>query len=86
MTISRAELIEGVNDDNGLVDLLTELLKIPSDNPPGDTTAIAAFISEYLKRYSVDAEIQPRLGRSGRSLPTPGLLRMGGFTEEVQVT
>jgi len=37
MTISRKELIDSVNDDNGLVELLAELLKIPSDNPPGDT-------------------------------------------------
>jgi len=57
MTISRKELIDSVNDDNGLVELLAELLKIPSDNPPGDTTAIAAFISDYLKSYGVDVEV-----------------------------
>jgi len=57
MTISRAELIEGVNDDNGLVELLAELLQIPSDNPPGDTTAIAAFIADYLKGVGVEAEV-----------------------------
>ena len=57
MTISRKELIDSVNDDNGLVELLAELLKIPSDNPPGDTTAIAAFISDYLKGYGVDVEV-----------------------------
>ena len=44
MIISRNDLIQGVNEDNGLVELLAELLMIPSDNPTGDTTAIAAFI------------------------------------------
>ena len=57
MTISRKELIDSVNDNNDLVELLAELLKIPSDNPPGDTTAIAAFISDYLKSYGVDVEV-----------------------------
>jgi len=57
MTISRKELIDSVNDDNSLVELLAELLKIPSDNPPGDTTEITAFISDYLKGYGVDAEV-----------------------------
>jgi succinyl-diaminopimelate desuccinylase len=57
MTISRNELIDSVNDDNDLVELLAELLKIPSDNPPGDTMAIAAFISDYLKGYAVDVEV-----------------------------
>ena len=57
MIISRKELIDSVNDNNDLVELLAELLKIPSDNPPGDTTAIAAFISDYLKGYGVDVEV-----------------------------
>ena len=57
MIIPRKELIDSVNDDNDLVELLAELLKIPSDNPPGDTTAIAAFISDYLKGYGVDVEV-----------------------------
>ena len=57
MTNSRKGLIDSVNDDNGLVELLAELLKSPSDNPPGDTTAIAAFISDYLKGYGVDVEV-----------------------------
>jgi succinyl-diaminopimelate desuccinylase len=57
MTISKRELLDSVNADDELVALLSDLLKIPSDNPPGDTTAIAEFIVDYLKIFGVESEI-----------------------------
>lgn len=44
-------------DPDELVSLLSDLLKIPSDNPPGDTTAIADFIVEYMKSFGVKGEV-----------------------------
>lgn len=57
MTLSKQELISKVNKDNNLVSLLSELLKIPSDNPPGDTTGIAGFIVDYMKQHGVEGEV-----------------------------
>jgi succinyl-diaminopimelate desuccinylase len=57
MTISKRELLDGVNADGELVSLLSDLLKIPSDNPPGDTTTIAEFIVDYLKAFGVEGEV-----------------------------
>lgn len=56
MTISKRELVESVNRDDELVSLLSDLLKIPSDNPPGDTTALASFIIDYMKKHGVDGQ------------------------------
>ncbi len=33
-----------------LVDLCSSLIKIPSENPPGDSTEISRFIESYLKK------------------------------------
>ncbi|MFC1803851.1 M20 family metallopeptidase [Thermoproteota archaeon] len=55
--ISKTELIRGVNRNGELVELLQSLLKIPSDNPPGNTTAIAQFIHDYLKEHGVESRI-----------------------------
>jgi succinyl-diaminopimelate desuccinylase len=54
---SKAELIHGVNRNGELVELLQSLLKIPSVNPPGDTTDIAQFIHDYLKEHGVESRI-----------------------------
>ena len=57
MTISKRELLDGVNVDGELISLLSDLLKIPSDNPPGDTTALANFIIQYLDGFGVKGEV-----------------------------
>jgi succinyl-diaminopimelate desuccinylase len=38
------------------VDLCTNLVRIPSENPPGDTREIASFLSDYLRREGVEPE------------------------------
>ncbi len=57
MYFSKQGLVDSINDGDELVNLLSELLKIPSDNPPGDTTEIASFIIEYLKKHGVEGDI-----------------------------
>lgn len=57
MTHSKREILDDVNSSGELVKLLSELLKIPSDNPPGDTTALANFIIKYLEEFDVKGEV-----------------------------
>jgi len=42
------------NNKEDLIDLCSRLIKVPSENPPGDSTEITTFIDEYLKK--VDAK------------------------------
>ncbi|MEH7010003.1 ArgE/DapE family deacylase [Neobacillus niacini] len=39
-----------------LVALCSSLIQIPSENPPGDTTEITTFISNYLEQYGLHAD------------------------------
>lgn len=57
MSSSKHNLISAVNENSELTELLRNLLRIPSDNPPGDTTKIARFIQEYLSRNGIDSRI-----------------------------
>ena len=66
--------------------LLGDLVRIPTDNPPGDTTACVSFLAEYLKARGLPADIyepQPTLqsivsycvgSKSGRNLVLNGHL------------
>ncbi len=42
--------------DQEVLDLARKLIKIPSENPPGDMNEIAAFIEEYLSEVGVKIE------------------------------
>lgn len=44
-------------EKNALVNLCSEIVKIPSDNPPGNTRQLAVFIKEYLEEKKVDVEV-----------------------------
>ena len=57
MASTKQKLLSQVNTDGELTELLQNLLRIPSDNPPGDTTAIAGFIHDYLKEHGIDSRI-----------------------------
>ncbi len=47
-----------------LVGLCSRLIRIPSENPPGDTTKLAAFIRSYLKAKGFKTKIyEPMKGR-----------------------
>jgi succinyl-diaminopimelate desuccinylase len=46
-----------------LVALCAELIRIPTENPPGDTTKLVAFIERYLGERGIEATIhEPRPG------------------------
>lgn len=71
--------------DDDLVGYLRDLVRIPSDNPPGECSAIAARVEEEFRRFGIDVERHdvPResgppaptvLGWLGERTPVPGLL------------
>ncbi len=39
-----------------LIELCSSLIKIPSENPPGDSTEISEYISNYLRQFGLQAE------------------------------
>ena len=55
MASSKQGIISSVNEKGELTELLQRLLQIPSDNPPGDTTAIAEFIKEYMSQHGIES-------------------------------
>ena len=57
MSSKKHSLISNVNENDELTKLLQDLLKIPSDNPPGDTTALATYIKTYLAKHGIESEI-----------------------------
>ncbi|SFD88135.1 succinyl-diaminopimelate desuccinylase [Lentibacillus persicus] len=42
------------NDKDELIELCSRLIKIPSENPPGDSTEITTFIDQYLKNAGAE--------------------------------
>ncbi|MDF1510095.1 ArgE/DapE family deacylase [Robertmurraya sp. DFI.2.37] len=42
------------NHKDELIDLCSQLIKIPSENPPGDSTEITTFIDQYLKNVGAE--------------------------------
>jgi succinyl-diaminopimelate desuccinylase len=60
----RDSLLEDlVSDTMGLVRLCSSLVKIPSDNPPGDTSKLASFIQVYLESHGATVQAyEPKEG------------------------
>ena len=57
MTLRKNRLLDKIRINKGeLVTLCSELVKIPSDNPPGDTSQLAAYIKDYLAERGADTE------------------------------
>ena len=51
------------NGKGDLVELCSRLVRIPSDNPPGDTRELASYIREYLEKRGADVEAyEPQSG------------------------
>jgi len=44
-------------DRERIIGLTQELIRIPSENPPGDTTAVCDFVVDYLERHGVACEV-----------------------------
>jgi succinyl-diaminopimelate desuccinylase len=54
----RAELTARLqSEQDEIIRLVQDLVRIPSENPPGDTTAIMEFASRYLESRGVDHEV-----------------------------
>ena len=51
---TRARLLAALDArQSELVDLCAEMVRIPSENPPGDTTAISRFVKDYLSEVGL---------------------------------
>jgi len=60
----QAVLVEIDRTADELITLASELIKIPSENPPGDCTQIGKFISTLLRDAGVDLDmLDPGQGR-----------------------
>ena len=47
-----------------LFELCSRLIQIPSENPPGDTTKLGAFIRDHLESRQIPVEChEPKAGR-----------------------
>ena len=62
---TKEEIWEKIDDERDeILKLASDLIKIPSVNPPGDMKEIADFIINYLSGYGVDCDIhEPEEGR-----------------------
>jgi hypothetical protein len=57
---TRAQLEEGLTRDHDqILALVQDLVRIPSENPPGDTTRVFAYVVDYLARRGLDHEGRP---------------------------
>jgi succinyl-diaminopimelate desuccinylase len=57
MASTKQKLLSQVNIGGELTELRQNLLRIPSDNPPGDTTKLADYIKGYLAEHGIESEI-----------------------------
>jgi succinyl-diaminopimelate desuccinylase len=89
--LSKAEISNRIRSSRkDIIELARELIKTPSENPPGDQTRIAAVVSEYLKDHGVSVETYERekgriniIGRMGRG--SGKTLLMNGHMDTVPV-
>ncbi len=64
MRLDKARLLRRVREGGDeLVRLCSDLIKVPSDNPPGDTSQLASYIREYLTDRGADVRAyEPQRG------------------------
>jgi succinyl-diaminopimelate desuccinylase len=57
-------LIESIDQDKDkIIRLLSELIRIPSDNPPGNTSEIAQYVQSYLRGFGIESKLyEPNKG------------------------
>lgn len=62
MAIDKDALLTRIDRNmDDYIDLCSNIVQIPSENPPGDTTDLARFISTYLRERSVEHRVlEPR--------------------------
>ncbi len=57
MTIRQQLTEQLAADRDRIIELVQDLIRIPSENPPGDTTEVCAWVVDYLGRHGMDYEI-----------------------------
>lgn len=62
---ARDHLLERMRSDrDAIIKLVQDMVRIPSENPPGDTTRLYAFVADYLEQRGLDFQTvdpQPHL-------------------------
>lgn len=52
------QILSWIEDDRDtLIRFLSDFVRTPSANPPGDTRAVSTFIAEHLRRHGIEAEV-----------------------------
>ncbi|AIQ30933.1 succinyl-diaminopimelate desuccinylase [Paenibacillus sp. FSL P4-0081] len=60
MTDWKSKVLEAIDaEQDKLLELCSQLIRFPSENPPGDSREISAFIIDYLKQAGIDTSIHP---------------------------
>lgn len=60
MTDWRSKVLDAIDaGTEELLELCSQLIRFPSENPPGDSREISAFIINYLKEAGIDTSIYP---------------------------
>lgn len=55
LTLLKQKLMDEVEArQDELIELCSQLIKIPSENPPGDSTEISQFITDYLSQFGLE--------------------------------
>ena len=54
----RTDLLNQLEADRDqIIDLASKLVRIPTDNPPGDTVEIVKFLKSYLEQHGIQCHI-----------------------------
>jgi succinyl-diaminopimelate desuccinylase len=64
--VLKERLVEAIGERQGeLVELLRNVIQIPSDNPPGDTVALTDYLEGYFSLRGIESRIyEPREGNT----------------------
>ncbi|MHA6530774.1 M20 family metallopeptidase [Paenibacillus sp. BAC0078] len=56
----KSKVLSAIDEEQEqLLELCSQLIRFPSENPPGDSRDISAFIMDYLKQAGIDTEVHP---------------------------
>lgn len=56
----KSKVLEAIDaEQDKLLELCSQLIRFPSENPPGDSREISAFIIDYLKEAGIDTRVHP---------------------------
>ncbi len=64
MTLNKSRILNVIEERRDeFIDLCSKIVQIPSENPPGDTTELARFVSQKLSTWGVEHQVmEPRPG------------------------